>query len=89
MRLNLFGHQLQFVQDVIKAKRQPLDAGLDPAEAQSRAQLAQEYSRIVMQIITSIAILGFCFWILTHSSNDQTHKAAFGLIGTVVGYWLR
>jgi len=89
MRLKLFGHQLKFVQDVIKAHRQPLDAGLDQTEAQSRAQLAQQYSRILMQIVTSIAILGFCFWMLIHTNNDQTHKAAFGLIGTVVGYWLR
>jgi len=89
MTAKLFGHQLQFVQDVVNAKRQPLDAGLDPTEARLRAQLAQQYSRTLMQIITSVAILIFCFWVLLHSANDQMHKAAFGLVGTVVGYWLR
>ncbi len=89
MHIEIFGHQLKFVQDVINAKRQPLDAGIDENEAQLRAQLAQQYSRTIMQIVTSVSILAFCFWILIHSVNDQMHKAAFGLIGTVVGYWLR
>lgn len=89
MTFGLFGHQLRYVQEIVEARRQPLDAGITAAEAETRAKLARQYSQMIMQVVTSLAILGFCFWVLTHTNNDQTHKAAFGLIGTVVGYWLR
>jgi hypothetical protein len=86
----LFGKQLDFVASVIDAKRQPVNAGIDPAEAQARASLAGQYSRVIMQIVVSCAILVFSFYvILTREHSDTIQKAAFGFIGTVVGYWLR
>lgn len=86
----LFGKQLDFVASVLDAKRQPVNAGIDAAEAQTRASLAAQYSKVVMQILVSCAILFFSFYIiLTRSSSEPVQKAAFGFIGTVVGYWLR
>jgi hypothetical protein len=86
----LFGKQLAFVASVIDAKRQPVNAGIDPAEAQVRASLAAQYSKVVMQVVVSCAILAFSFYvILTRTDSEPIQKAAFGFIGTVVGYWLR
>jgi len=86
----LFGKQLAFVASVLDAKRQPVNAGIDPAKAQARASLAGQYSKVVMQIVVSCAILAFSFYvILTRESAEPIQKAAFGFIGTVVGYWLR
>lgn len=89
MSQRLFGHQLDFVAKVVNAKRQPLDAGVDSTEAQQRAQLAQQYSRMIMQMLVSAAILALSTWLLVRDNNEQLHKAAFGFIGTVIGYWLR
>jgi hypothetical protein len=86
----LFGKQLDFVASVLDAKRQPVNAGIDSAEAQVRASLASQYAKVVMQIFVSCAILLFSFYaILTRQGSEPLQKAAFGLIGTVVGYWLR
>jgi hypothetical protein len=86
----LFGKQLNFVAAVFDAKRQPVNAGIDQAEAQSRAALAAQYSKVIMQIVVSCAILIFSFYvILTQQGSEPIQKAAFGFIGTVVGYWLR
>jgi len=86
----IFGNQLEFVVSVLDARRQPVNAGIDPAEAQVRASLAAQYSKVVMQILVSCAILLFSFYvILTRQGSEPLQKAAFGFIGTVVGYWLR
>jgi hypothetical protein len=86
---NLFGKQLEFVAAVLDARRQPVNAGIDPAEAQARAALAGQYTKVIMQVVVSSAILIFSFFILLHNNQEPVQKAAFGFIGTVVGYWLR
>lgn len=86
----LFGRQLEFVASVLDAKGEPVNAGIESAEAQNRAALASQYSKVIMQIVVSCAILLFSFYaILTRQGAEPLQKAAFGLIGTVVGYWLR
>jgi hypothetical protein len=85
----LFGEQLDFVARVLSAKRQPVDAGMDEAGATATALLAQQYSKVVMQVVVSVIILAFSFYLLTHSNEESGRKAAFGFIGTVLGYWLR
>lgn len=87
--MELFGHQVRLVADVLKAKSQPVNAGVSPAEAESRATLASQYARIVMQIVVSAVILIVSFTILAHNPPESMQKALFSLIGTVVGYWLR
>lgn len=46
--------------------------------------------RVAMQSVVSLAILGVCLPILfSRNSSEKTQQLAAGLIGTVVGYWLR
>jgi hypothetical protein len=85
----LFGKQLQFVSDVFDAKRRPVNAGITPEDAQVKAGLASQYSKVIMQILVSCAILIFSFYLLLHVGSEPIQKAAMGFIGTVVGYWLR
>jgi hypothetical protein len=86
---SLFGRQLTYVGDVLEAKRQPVNAGISPSEAQQRATLAGQYSRVIMQIVVSCGVLAACLYILLHGAQEPVQKAAFGFIGTVLGYWLR
>ncbi|APZ91605.1 hypothetical protein [Fuerstiella marisgermanici] len=88
-KMPVVGTQLQHVADVFHAHRQPLDAGGDEDETDKKLRLAQEYSRVVMQIIVSLLILFGGFILLCFSSDDTLRKPAFGVIGVVVGYWLR
>ena len=86
----IFGQQLAFAAKVLEAHRNPLDFGPATDGPDSRVALAREYSRVVMQIIVSLAILSFSGYVLVHREYGETlQKAATGFIGTVVGYWLR
>ena len=50
----------------------------------------QERWLFIVRALASVVILGVCFFvILTNSYPDATMKWAFGLVGLVVGYWLR
>jgi hypothetical protein len=43
-----------------------------------------------MQIFVSAVVLGAAFWVLLSRNYDETYiKWAVGIIGVVVGYWLR
>ncbi len=84
--MRIFGQQIGFAIDVIKAAFRPVDAGSD---AKRRVELAAQSSRVVMQIVVSIVILGFGGHLLVTSSSDSVQKACVGFIGTVIGYWLR
>jgi hypothetical protein len=89
LQMEVFGKQLRFVSAVIDAKRRPVDAGITPQDAQMRADLAAQYSKMIMQILVSCAILIFSFYLLLRVPLEPIQKAAMGFIGTVVGYWLR
>jgi hypothetical protein len=46
--------------------------------------------RFFVQSIITFLIIFLCFYLLTFGKADQdTQKAIFGLLGTVLGYWLR
>jgi hypothetical protein len=87
--LAVFGTQILFVAHVLEAKRRPVDAGLTPLQATRRAELAAQYTRVVMQAVLSLAVVGVSLWIITTSDNETAQKGAFTLLGTVLGYWLR
>jgi hypothetical protein len=90
VQLNAIGQQITYAAQVIRAKVAPLDAGGDSNRAAGRLELAKEFSRVVMQIVVSLGVLSVSLWLLvSHASNEDTRKLASGLIGTVVGYWLR
>jgi hypothetical protein len=80
-----FGQQLRYAQSVLEAKRRPVVAG----ENDKRALLAREYSRVVMQVVVSLLMIAGGFYLLIKPGNDQMQKFATGILGTVVGYWLR
>jgi hypothetical protein len=47
-------------------------------------------SRVVMQIIVTLAVLAAAiFIVLSSKQNDAQQKWAFGAIGTILGYWLK
>ncbi len=82
------GFQLSYAGAVFSAKRRLVDAGLGAKEVERRAALAAQYSRVMMQILVStIVLLSAVYLLLTGSEPSQ--KLASGLIGTIVGYWLR
>ena len=42
-----------------------------------------------MPVVITFALLGASLWvILSRRYNDANQKWAFGVIGTIVGYWL-
>jgi hypothetical protein len=88
-RNKLFGSQIAFVSEVLEAKRRPVDAGLSPSQATRRAELAAQYTRVVMQAVLSLAVVAVSLWIIATTSNEAAQKGAFTLLGTVLGYWLR
>jgi hypothetical protein len=46
--------------------------------------------RAIMQVLISLIILGGGFYVLCATdASEATQKAFTGLMGTVVGYWLR
>jgi len=82
------GTQFSYVRDVLDAKRRVVRAGSDANEPERRAKLAREYARVVMQIAVSLIVLTSAVYLLV-VGNEASQKLASGLIGTVVGYWLR
>lgn len=84
-----FGAQLRYVASVLDAHKHPLHAGASQDEAQERVQLANDYTRVVMQVAVSVAVLIGSFWLLMKGPNENVQKAASGFIGLVIGYWLR
>lgn len=86
----ILGHQIQYVINVIDARMRPLDAGsTSENEMEKKIKLANQLSHVIMQIIISLTILICCFILFFLNDNKELHKIASGLIGTVVGYWLR
>ena len=88
LAMKSFGNQLRYAVDVFEAHARPVDAGGSRMTAERRAALAGQYSRVVMQIVVSLAVLGGGFVIL-QSSDTTLQKFAAGFIGTVIGYWLK
>jgi hypothetical protein len=44
---------------------------------------------VIMQIVVSLVVLAAAVYVLLATSNADDHKWAYGVIGTIVGYWLR
>jgi hypothetical protein len=79
------GHQLDYVRQVFAARKR--SAGLAP---EATANLAQQYSRVIMQIVVTLALLTICAMLLLQPNQSETlQKAATGFIGAIIGYWLR
>lgn len=87
--MNLIGNQIDFALKVIDAKRHPVDAGADDDELAKRLEYARSFTKVVMQVVISIIAVVACLYFISSAEDQSTQKASFGLIGTVVGYWLR
>ena len=85
----IIGQQISYAIDVINAKLRPLDFGGDQERIERKLRLAQQFSRVLMQIIVSIVVLIFSLILLAKSGSAEVQKASTGFIGTVIGYWLR
>ena len=81
----LLGEQLDYATKVIAAHANPYDAG----PGTESVELAAQYTRVVMQVIVSIAVLATGIYLLLHAGSDKQREIGSGLVGIVVGYWLR
>ena len=46
-------------------------------------------TRMIMEVVVSLVILGVCLYGLLFSTSDaDTKKYLSGFLGTVIGYWL-
>lgn len=79
-----FGEQLRFAARALAHRAHPLDLG--PEEPVDRSR---EYGRLVMQAIVSLAVLATAIYLLLQGGTDKQQEVGAGLIGTVLGYWLR
>ena len=85
-KVPVVGQQLTYAARVFAAHRNPLDAG---PRALERAELATQYSRVVMQVLVSLAILATGIYLVVTADEQTKREVGSGLIGLVGGYWLR
>lgn len=50
---------------------------------------SRELVRLIMQVVVSVAVLATGIYLLLQGGNDKQQEVGAGLIGTVLGYWLR
>ena len=56
----------------------------------AKKQAKTDKTTFIIQIIISIIVLSACFYIiLSKSFGIDTQKWAFGMVGLVVGFWLK
>ena len=47
------------------------------------------YGKFAVQVIISLAVLGVAIFIILSTGYDsETDKWAYGIVGTIMGYWL-
>ena len=85
----MFGHQIHYVIKVLSARRHPPGQQDDPDEAARRVSLACQLWHVIMQCLVSLIILTAGFCLIFFSDDEAQRRPVFGLIGVVVGYWLR
>jgi hypothetical protein len=83
----LFGHQLEFASNVVNARFRPLVAGTKGMSERQKA--AEYYTRVVMQVVVSVAAMSGGFAVIMLANDSSAHKGAYTLMGAVLGYWLR
>jgi hypothetical protein len=86
--MKYFGSQIGEAINILAARHSMATLG-SSKEADDRVKLAQQFTRLVMQVIVTIIVLAGCFAVILKSSDQTATKAAYGLLGVVVGYWLK
>lgn len=82
--MQILGEQLRFAARVLAHRAHPLDLG--PGEKVDRSR---ELVRLIMQVVVSLAVLATGIYLLLQGGNDKQQEVGAGLLGTVLGYWLR
>jgi hypothetical protein len=85
----MIGKEALHAYQVIRARIAPLNAGVDPNDAENKLLLARDFTKVVMQVLVSLLVLSVALWLLVSSREESVLKLASGLTGTVIGYWLR
>ena len=75
----MFGYQISSFISSIRAIRRPVDLG----KKRRKAYVA------IMQVVISLMVFTFGFIVLLSTKDEKLWSLAGGLMGTVVGYWLR
>lgn len=79
------------VQFLLQKEVQELGLGAVSKTSKSKSK-TKIMVRLIMQIVVSIAILSFAIKVLLNSSTEyaeKTREIASGMLGTIVGYWIR
>jgi hypothetical protein len=84
--MKVFGSQIHFALAVFAARHSPATLG---KKMEEKVMLAQQYSRVVMQMVVSVLCIGGMLLIIFKNPSDGAAvKPAYGLLGFVAGYWL-
>jgi hypothetical protein len=84
-------HQLRYALETLRRGPRPPQAAMRQ-DGQGNGQPNggwSDFSKVVMQIVVSLIVLGISCYLLVTNAAESAQKGAFGLIGLVVGYWLR
>lgn len=87
--MKILGSQFGYTLDVITAYFFRLDAGGRKRTPEENAALAKDLTRVVMQVLVSVAVLLTGIYLLVRGDSDKQRELGSALIGTVLGYWLR
>lgn len=84
----MIGYQIKYVSDVFLARKRPVDAG-SSSVTERKIFLLGEYSKVLMQIFVSIALLLCAVIIFLFYSDIHLQMIASTIVGFILGYWLR
>ena len=62
----------------------PRTSGRGPQQRRSEAA-----TRSVMQVVVTVAVLGAALGIIVAGEDADAQKWAFGIVGTIIGFWLK
>lgn len=88
----LFGTQIDYVWDVLSNYWRPHAAGTTNSAqplGTGVSERTKDQIRVLMQVLVTVLSLVFGFRILSHNTNPEIHKYVTGMMGLVIGYWLR
>nr|VFK21884.1 MAG: hypothetical protein BECKLPF1236A_GA0070988_103223 [Candidatus Kentron sp. LPFa]VFK35039.1 MAG: hypothetical protein BECKLPF1236C_GA0070990_103253 [Candidatus Kentron sp. LPFa] len=83
--MKLIGTTIKQAYNIIQARLTLASAG----EVDEKIKLAQSFTSIFMAIMISMLIFVFAGYTLLTNKEPEMQRIAMGLIGTIIGYWLR
>ena len=87
-RISSVSNKIQKAKEVGSSVTHP--AAADRTEVKARElNIKTVYTRVILQAGISFAVLAVSFAILFRGSDPKLAQIASGMIGVVIGYWLR